>query len=192
MREWQATDLLHHQEVKHEGLEDGSRRSPLPLTALASGVNLSARANTLLFQDADGTPMASTTFAGDFIVCLRSRAQECVVTGTGHGPGIPYDVGNRPRSSTLATLAGIVLDQLTVSPDSCDTPPQIQLHVRLSGLAPNGTTCASVGGCQFTADGSVQILGTIIWTSAGMAGFMDTVEFQAVPEPANVALVSSG
>jgi hypothetical protein len=55
---------------------------------------------------------------------------------------------------------------------------------------PTEITCASVGGCQITEDGTVQTLGTITWSD----GTVDTIRVQsdAIPEPASILLLLTG
>jgi PEP-CTERM motif len=163
----------------------------VPMAALLLLTVASARADTILFQDAGGLAGATTTFAGDFIFCFPFTGQHCDVIETGHGPGDSIVTFGIASVTYIGNLAGIVTDQLTATPDVQGPITSIDYSFD-AGLASNGTTCASVGGCQFTADGTVQILGTITWADAGMGGLMDTIEFQAVPEPGSVSFVGLG
>ena len=159
----------------------------VPMAALLLLTVASARADTILFQDAGGLAGATTTFAGDIIFCVPFAGQHCDVLETGHGPGDSIVTFGIASVTYIGNLAGIVTDQLTATPDVQGSLTSLDYSFD-AGLGPNGTTCASVGGCQFTADGTVQILGTITWAHGGF----DTIEFQAVPEPGSVSFVGLG
>jgi PEP-CTERM motif len=159
----------------------------LPLAGLFLLTGTSARADTILFQEANGLAAASTKFGGDFVFCTPFASAECVVIETGHGPGDPVTTFGIAATTYIGNASGIVADQLTAAQNVQNTVTDIH-YVFDTGLAPNGTTCASVGGCQFTADGTVQVLGSIVWSN----GVTDAIEFQAVPEPAGLSLLGLG
>ena len=158
---------------------------------------VSARADVVGFVDAIGTPTAASTFGGDFIFCGSSP---CSVLVTGHADFV--SVTSLVTSFSISPTIyigdgnGIVIDRLvstvSVLPFLPPSPGSVtNLGLVLSTALELGSpfTCASVGGCQFTADGSVQTLGTVSWTY----GADTEVTFQAVgPEPATVGLLLLG
>jgi hypothetical protein len=165
------------------------------------------KADVVLFQDDSGNaeatipayyPIQSCSGAS----CLAIEAYPLTVTSDTI-PGMP---AFNQTSSVQGTVyigdsAGYVSDKIVTElapPSSCSPNPSCETEITdvtfnfTAGLdlGPTPFTCASVGGCALTSDGSVQDIGEITWgpgifTPPALYGDTTTLEFQSVPEPAS-------
>jgi PEP-CTERM motif len=148
----------------------------------------------VLFQDFGGFSALSTQPGYYVGGCLATCQTE---------EGYAFDVQTNtipPGNIYIGDAAGNVSDKLwaTVTPvtDTNGDPGFTQVVFFMDFGLDHGspTSCASVGGCAFTADGSVDTLGVITWTDGffpvGPGGFTTTWEFQFVaPEPGTFFLL---
>ncbi len=138
-------------------------------TAALAAVSIfgaAAKAETIAFTDTGGVPNATSTFDGDVVLpCTKTSCDVKV----GHPPS--ESVTSVPPSPLyISDKHGNVIDELTTS-----TAFTGFVDFTFSVVAP-GTTCASVGGCQITADGTIQTIGSI-----GLSGVeATTITYQQV------------
>lgn len=159
-----------------------SRTPPLCFVTWAAQF---AKADTILFQDVSGQAVGSSTFAGDLFFCASDH---CNGIETGHGPGDVLLTFGIASTIYMADQAGFISEKLVTTTNTQNTITNVDYSFD-SGLdLGNPTTCASVGGCQFTTNGTVQTLGTLTWSDDST----DKIQFQAVPEPSTLTLLSAG
>ncbi len=176
----------------------------LTATALLIGT---ARADTISFEDYYGTVSGTTTFGGDFD-CLPTTGT-CEVLQTGlFSPGATSSWINTPIAPLIyiGDEDGYVSAKLvTVIDPEPTTPPGSGFVINISYFLTGGLdlaspfTCASVGGCQVTRDGTVQVLGettfneTIGYGGAPLDFPPSEVDYQYhTPEPASMGLFMAG
>ena len=150
----------------------------------------------VLFTDNNGA--ASDTVPPAYVVF-------CSGASCSGGDLYPYTVVSEtiPATVYIGDPAGYVSDEIvtTVAPINVAGFTEVQFAFT-AGLDLTGAlvTCASVGGCDFNYNGSVQDVGLITWGAGVLtppSGYSTTLEFQSltgttVPEPSVPALLSIG
>lgn len=137
-----------------------------------------AQARTISFIDANGVLSGASSFAGDIVFC---SAQPCTVAET-YNPAFESVTSGIVPTLYFANKNGFVLDKLVTSNSN---PGFVDYALTFLG---GGVTCASVGGCQFTANGAVQTVETVNFSGEPPTA----VTFQAVPEPSTALLLVLG
>jgi len=143
-----------------------------------------ARADFVLFQDIGGTGAVTTP--------PEYPIQGCNATSCTAEEPYAYTVvtNTLPDTIYIGDGSGDVSDEIVASvAPYAQNPTQITvvdftLDFGLDLGSPE--TCASVGGCAITRDGTVQDLGTITWGPGFFTpepGFTTTLEYQYVPTP---------
>lgn len=153
------------------------------------------RADVVLFQDIGGTGAESVPAYYPIQGC---NSTDCVALGEPYQSTVASNT--IPDTIYIGDSLGNVSDKIVASatPYSLN-PTQITIvdFTFYFGLDVGSTeTCASVGGCNITHDGTVQDLGTITWGP----GFFEippiattTLEYQyvATPEPSMLLVVGA-
>lgn len=153
-----------------------------------------ARADVVLFQDIDGTG-AETVPA--YYPLQGCNSTDCVALGEPYQSTVTTNT--IPGTIYIGDSSGNVSDKIiaSVTPYSLN-PTEVTIvdftfDFGLDLSSPE--TCASVGGCAITRDGTVQTLGTITWGP----GFFEippipttTLEYQYVPTPEPSMLLMVG
>jgi hypothetical protein len=178
--------------------------SHLSITVIAAlliagfGAAPSAKADILTFNDLTDTLTFSVTGGNDTVDTINSGCTTLVTTETcdvflsrsgtvfpGNSASQTISIGD--SSSTTANVS----DEVGVRPGRVQHGGEalISFSSDLDGVFFFGT-CASVGGCSITEDGTVQTATTFTWAD----GSVDTVKFQSdvestVPEPTSILLL---
>jgi hypothetical protein len=166
---------------------------------------IAAKADTITFTDVYGTVTGTTTFAGDFPclptigICQVDETGFFSTTATASWVNMqiasPIYIGDALGDVSAEITSSFVFQPSTPAPGGA----LIITYYAQGGLdlsAPS--TCASVGGCQFTEDGTLQLLGTTTYNQTTFDGTMFTapptpVYFQYIaPEPGSLALFAAG
>jgi hypothetical protein len=175
----------------------------LTVAALLAGP---AKADTITFKDYTGVVSGATTFGGDFSCGPTTGVCEVLQTGLFSSTATTSWI-NTPIASPIyiGDGAGDVSAELqTVINGAPTTPPGSGYAINIQYYLTGGLdlsspfTCASVGGCQITQDGTVQFLGQTTFNPTTVYGSVvqfppSIVDFQYVaPEPASVELLAAG
>ncbi|HTC37159.1 MAG TPA: hypothetical protein VK724_27510 [Bryobacteraceae bacterium] len=143
-----------------------------------------ARADVVLFQDIGGTGAVTTP--------AEYPIQGCGLTQCEAEEPYPYTftANTIPDITYIGDGSGDVSDEIvaSVTPYSLNptevTVVDFTFYFGLDLVTPE--TCASVGGCAITRNGSIQGLGTITYGPGFFTppdGFTTTLEYQYVPTP---------
>ncbi len=159
----------------------------LNLAALSFGFLLfvgttTARADVVLFQDIGGTGAETVPAYYPIVGC---NSTDCVALGEPYQSTVTTNT--IPDTIYIGDPSGNVSDEIVASETPHAGPTTIVDFTFYFGLdLSSPETCASVGGCDITHNGTVQTLGTITWGP----GFFEippipttTLEYQYVPTP---------
>ena len=173
----QEQDCMEHMSLIGRGCITSALAVLLSVTA--------AQARTISFTDTNGALTGASSFAGDIVVCT---GQPCGVLET-YNPAAQNVLSGIVPNLYIGDQSGFVLDQLVT------TNPQGFVGFELTSFFGGGVTCTSVGGCQVTADGTVQTVETIVFS----VEVPTLVTFQSLgnqtlptPEPSTVLLLALG
>ncbi len=159
-------------------------RAPLLIGLFLLVGATAARADFVLFQDIAGSGAVTTPPEYPFQGC---NATQCVAEEP-----YPYSLVTNtiPDIIYIGDGSGDVSDKIVASVTPyVENPTQVTVveftfYFGLDLSSPE--TCASVGGCGITRDGTVQDLGTITYGTGFFTppdGFTTTLEYQYVPTP---------
>jgi hypothetical protein len=150
------------------------------------GAAPSANADTFTFNDLTDTLTFSHDGTNDTVLQSScSSAEVCIITLSRSGT-----VFNVPLISTfIGDSSGEVSDSVSVSELTPGLAGNAMIIFRSDVEGVPSVTCASVGGCSITEDGTVQTAMTFSWAN----GAVDTIKFSsdvdAVPEPTSILLL---
>jgi len=181
-------------------------RSKVVFATAALLIAAAAKADTITFTDVYGTVTGTTTYGGDFPCAPTTGTCQIDQTGLFSSTATSSWVNTQIASPIyIGDSAGNVSAELiSTFVGEATTPPGsgeviVITYYMTGGLDLSSPfTCGSVGGCQFTEDGTLQLLGTTTYNPTTAFGQVYTapptpVYFQYVaPEPGSIGLFAAG